>query len=174
MSFQNTVRFDQAGGIPGEFMTIGPTRAEPGIAANTVTIGRAVSEDPAKPGFWSAGLMAGALRFGIVTSPKQYASRGTGQANPLDATMQLPSGSDIEICTMGHIWAASSTASAQSGWVVQFDNTNGAISAKAAGPADANNTLLPNTKVAPLPNTTVAQFPGAATTPNMIGIVLTN
>jgi hypothetical protein len=166
MTFQKTVRFDQAGGIPGEFMNVGPTRAESGIAKTVVAVGTAVSEDPAAPGFWQQGLIAGALRFGIVTTPKQYAARGTQAGGTLAPTMALPANSEIEVCTMGHIWASSTTASSQPGWVVQFDNTTGVLSAKAAGPADAGNTLLPNTKVAPLP--------GAATTPNMIGVVLTN
>lgn len=166
MPFQSTVRFDQAGGVPGDFMNDGPTRAEPGVALTAVTVGCAVSESPTQPGRWQLGLIAGALRFGVVTNAKQYAARGTQAGGTLAPTLSLPEASEIEVCTMGHIWAASTTASSVPGWVVQFDNTTGVISAKAAGPADAGNTLLPNTKVAPLP--------GASTTPNLIGIVLTN
>lgn len=164
--FQKSVRFDQAGGVPGEFLNLGPVRAEPGIASGAVTVGRVVSEDPAKPGFWKQGLVAGALRFGVVTTPKQYAARGTQAGGTLAPTMTLPDASEIEVCTMGHIWAEASNASSVPGWVVQFANATGIISTKAAGPADADNTLLPNTKVAPLI--------GATTTPNLIGIVLTN
>lgn len=166
MPFQSTVRYDQAGGVPGEFMNVGPTRAEPGIAKGVVTVGRVVSEDPAAPGFWQIGLIAGALRFGVVTTPKQYAARGTVAGGTLAPTMDLPDASEIEVCTMGHIWVSATNASSVPGWVVQFANATGIISAKAAGPADSGNTLLPNTKVAPLP--------GATTTPNLIGIVLTN
>lgn len=166
MTFQSAVRYDQAGGVPGEYMNDGPRRAEPGICKGAVTIGRAVSEDPAAPGFWQQGLIAGALRFGIAATPKQYAARGTALGGTLAPTLTIPDASEVEVCTLGHLWVEASNASSKPGWVVQFANATGIISAKAAGPADADNTLLPTAKVAPLP--------GASTTPNLIGVVLTN
>lgn len=167
MAFQSTVRFDQGGGIPGEYAYQSPTRAEPGILATAATVGMFVSEDPAKPGFWNAGLIAGALRFGIVATPKQYAARGTTVGGTLAPTLVLPANSEAEVATMGHLWALNTAAAgAKPGDVVYFNNTTGAIVTTIPGAAaPATSTLVPGAIVAPRP--------GAATNPNLIVVQLT-
>lgn len=166
MMFQSTVRFDTGSGIQGEFAYDGPRRSEPGILQTAATIGAVfVSEDPAAPGFWSVGKLANSQRYGILTSPKQFASFGTVGGGPLAPTMILPANAEAEITSMGQVWAINTTATAKPGDVVYMDNTTGAIKTTAPGAAaPATSTLIPGATVAPKP--------GSAA-PSLIVITLT-
>jgi hypothetical protein len=160
MTFQSSVRFDTGSGIPGEFAYDGPRRAEPGILQAAATIGAMfVSEDPANPGFWSPGKLANSQRYGLLTSPKQFASYGTTAGGPLAPTMILPANAEAEITSMGQVWAVTSTANSKPGDVVYMTNATGAITTTAPGAAaPANSTLIPGATVAPKPGSAAASL----------------
>lgn len=169
MTFQKTVRFDQAGGIPGEIAYAGPHRAEPGILATVGTVGRFFSEDPAKPGFWTQGALAGALRVALLTTPKQYASRGTQAGGTLAPTLVLPANSEGEFTSMGQIWVQGDTPNAMPGHDVYFSDLTGAvITAPPSTPITSGATKVSGAVVAPRPGGPNTQAQGG----NMIVIVL--
>lgn len=150
--FQSTVRFDQGSGVVGEKAYAGPYRAEPGILQVAAAIGLVVTENPAKPGFWSPGLIANAVRFGVLTTPKQFAASGTQAGGTLAPTLILPANAEAEITSMGQIFMAAANADAAPGHLVYFANATGVITTAApTAAAPANSTLLPGAVVAPLP-----------------------
>lgn len=152
MTFQKSIRFDQAGGIPGEFANDGPRRAEPGILATVGTVGRFFSEDPAKPGFWTQGGLTGAVRVALLTTPKQYAARGTQAGGTLAPTLVLPANSEGEFTTMGQIWVQGDSPNAKPGDEVYFSNLTGAVITSPVGtPISSGATKVPGAVVAPLP-----------------------
>lgn len=152
MPFQSVVRYDTAAGMPGEFAFTGPRRSEPGILKAATPVGFGVSEDPAAPGFWQVGLVAGAVRFGVVTSPKQYASIGTTVGGPLAPTLVLPANTEAEVTSMGQIWVSTVTANSKPGDLVYITNADGSIqTAPPAGPAPGASTKIPGAVVAPKP-----------------------
>lgn len=132
MTFQKTVNYQYASGLPGELAADGPLRADSfrlvtniaqtatlgigfGLAfslANTVNAGAAYASDIGNPdnlAYTSIAVPgAGATTdtfAGILISPKEHALVGTS-GNPLAATYQLPNGSWGELCRMGILWAA--------------------------------------------------------------------
>lgn len=152
MTFQSTVRYDTGSGIPGEFAFDGPRRSEPGILQAAGTIGTMVSEDPAAPGFWSPGLITNSKRFGLLTSPKQFASYGTQAGGPLAASMVIPAGAEAEITSMGQVWVTTATATSKPGDLVYMLNATGAVLTGAVGAAaPATSTLIVGATVAPKP-----------------------
>lgn len=172
--FQSTVRYDQGSGIPGEIAYDGPHRAEPGILAASGTVGNVFSENPANPGFWSPGTQANAVRFALLTTPKQYAAFGTQAGGPLAPTMVLPANAEGEFTSMGQIFVLSSNAGGASaskpGDLVYFNNTTGLIVTAAPGAAaPATSTLLPGAVVAPLPGGNRGLTP---VTPSLIVVTL--
>lgn len=149
--FQSAVRYDQGSGVPGEKAYDGPTRAEPGILGAVGEVGNVFSEDPAKPGFWNPGLVANSKRWAILTTPKQYAARGTA-AGTLVPTMALPPGEEGEFSSMGQFFVLASNADSKPGDRVYFNNTTGrVVTAAPAAAAPATSTIFPGAVVAPLP-----------------------
>ena len=166
MAFQSSVRFDVAGGMPGEIAYDGPHRAQPGILQVAAAVGNFCSEDPAKPGFWSPGLIANAVNFGMLSTPKQYASYGTTAGGPLAPTMILAANAEGEFTSMGQLWAQVTNANAKVGDAVYFNNTTGAlVTAAPSAAAPATSTLIPGATVVP--------SPGGANAPALVVITLT-
>lgn len=169
MTFQKSVRFDQAGGVPGEYANDGPHRAEPGILATTGTVGRFFSEDPAKPGFWTQGGLTGAVRVALLTNPKQYAARGTQAGGTLAPTLVLPANDTGEFTTMGQVWVQGDSPNAKPGDEVYMSNLTGAVvTSPAATPITSGATKIPGAVVAPLPGGPNTQAQGG----NALVIVL--
>jgi hypothetical protein len=121
MTFQQSVREDQASGIVGEFAFDGPQRA---FRYNVV------SEDPANNEFGRAfttitddqTVQAGGngVFAGIMVCPKQHALRGdaVGTLNP---SIALPNDVGADFATMGQIFVALET-SAEIGDSVVYDS----------------------------------------------------
>lgn len=160
MTFQSTVRFDQAYSVPGEFATDGPKRAEPGILVTTDAtqniVGRGLSMDSANPGIWRAGDATGnGERYGILVAPKTYALRGTVAGGPLAPTLLLPNQSDITVATMGQIVVVSRDAGALVGNIVRIVKATGEIVTVPPGTAaDPLMVDLPNAGVVRVPQPT--------------------
>lgn len=161
MAFQNTVNFDNAYGLPGEFAYTGPRRAEPGFTdsatpANNV-FGRVFSELSTKPGYWRAGNpdnVTSNIRFAIMVNPKEHVAYGTTAGGTLAPTMVLPNGVISTFMTEGDVWALSTTA-ALTGQEVIFAQATGIISTQATG-------ATPGAGFQRLPTATVARDPGNA------------
>ncbi|AXF52890.1 MAG: hypothetical protein [Bacteriophage sp.] len=169
MTFQKTVRFDQAGGIPGEKANDGPSRAEPGILTAIGTVGRFFSEDPAKPGHWTQGAVSGSLRFALLTTPKQYAAQGTTAGGTLAPTMQLLANTTAEFATMGQFWVVGDSPNAMPGHDVYFSDLTGAIiTSPPSVPITSGATKVAGAVVAPFPGGGNNQAQGG----NMIVITL--
>lgn len=125
MGFQKTVNRQYTQGWVGSPLNDGPTRARPariaGVAGAPNRIGRAfaVSADiPAmgttNPAIEQIAVVGGAGAFlGVLCNPKHYALFGTASGGPLDATYDLPDGTEGEFMDMGILplavanWAAS-------------------------------------------------------------------
>lgn len=138
MPFQSTVNFDYALGLVGELAYDGPKRAEPGIlnsadAANNV-IGRVFTMLSSNPNVWRAGNPDNAtnVRFGVLFSPKEYASYGTAAAGSLAPTITLPNNTMAAFLTMGEVWVTSVLA-APEGYEAIFAQATGIITSQAPG-----------------------------------------
>lgn len=121
MTFQQSVREDQASGIVGEFAFDGPQRAfryslNSNDAANNV-FGRAfvISSETTVGSDIGSGVFAG-----IMVCPKQHALRGdaSGTLNP---NLALPNNVDADFATMGQIFVTLET-SAEIGDSVVYDS----------------------------------------------------
>lgn len=166
MAFQSTVRYDQGSGVPGEKAYDGPTRAESGVLALSAVVGTILSEDPAKAGYWKPGVQAGALRYAMLTTPKQYASIGTSAGGPLAPTLTLPANREVELASMGQFFALASNADARPGHLVYFNNTTGVIvTAAPTAAVPATSTAIVGAVVAPLPG-------GNRATPAVPGMIV--
>lgn len=157
MPFQSSVRFDSAYGVPGEYATDGPNRAEPGIVrsaapANNI-FGRFFSMDSAAPDVWRAGDPTGnGERFAIMTSPKQHASYGTAAGGPLAPTLTIPNEVTAEFTTMGQVICVARDAGNLVGNIVRFTKATGEI--VTVPPGTAADPLLvdvPNAQVVRVP-----------------------
>lgn len=128
MALQTTVNKELAIGMEGEFYDDSPRRVTTykgkktdsanmkiGVAFTSVT-----AEDEAQVG--------GAGRFlGIAVNPKEYA-----RYNNFNATMEIPDGVAVQLCTFGHILvkvAGDTTA----GQVAFYSTTDGTIKGGTAG-----------------------------------------
>ena len=104
MTFQTTVRDDQAGGIIGEIIYDGPTRVKP-LTANSSgatpnTIGKAFTYVGASDTECAAGSAGAGAFAGILAFPKEHASIGT-VAGTLVPTLDLPDNTEAQFMTMG-------------------------------------------------------------------------
>lgn len=129
MTFQSTVRIDQAAGIVGEIIYDGPQRAESKIlrsvsAANNV-IGRAFTEIPDTDGVAQAG--GTGVFAGILVNPLVYATSGTASGT-LEPTLVLPNETQAELLKMGTI-IASLANGADIGDLVMYAEATGILSA---------------------------------------------
>ena len=131
MSFQSTVFLQQGFGVPGEFYTDSPHRAEPFIinsASAAYNIIGATAYTITADGKAEAG-NGGALGFaGILVNPKNAALFGSSLA----PTLTLPNYSNAACLTMGQIVVTLPAACLVGDWVC-YDNTTGALSTIAAG-----------------------------------------
>jgi len=143
MSFQTTVRADQAFGVPGELYADGPTRAQPGIVKGTaanIVVGRAFTIDTADGQFQPGS--DGGVFGGILGFPKSLAGYGTA-GNPLGATLQVPAGTACQFITMGMVIVQLANASTI-GQGVYYDDVTGVLS---AGTASTGQTQIANAQV---------------------------
>lgn len=155
MTFQTTVRFDNAFGVVGELRYDGPKRSKPGLlnttsAANNV-IGRAFTLN--SDGTVGAG--GTGTFWGILANPKVYAAQGTSAGGTLAPTLTLPNNVEGEFVTMGFLIIAPTNASTTIGMDVHFVQADGTLLAVAAGTTPAaGNTKVPNATIdyVPQPN----------------------
>jgi len=134
MTFQSTVSLKQGFGVPGEYFTDGPFRAESFIlnsvsaAYNIIgaTAFSIVSQGIAQAGNPSSGVFAG-----ILANPKTAPLQG-GSSGTLSPTLTLPNNAQADIVNMGTM-VVTLPASAAIGDYVVFDNTTGALSTIAPG-----------------------------------------
>jgi hypothetical protein len=157
MPFQSVVRLDTAFGVPGEFYSDGPKRAEPGTIrsatpANNI-FGRGFSLDSALPGVWRSGdPAANGERYGILVSPKEHASYGTAAGGPLAPTITLPNEVTAQIATMGQIIVQARDAANLVGNIVRIVKATGEIVTVPPGTAaDPLMVDLPNAVVVRVP-----------------------
>src|SRR4051812_10535659 len=103
--FQQTVRFDQGFGVPGEIKYTGPVRAKPGFLVSASAayniVGATACTIPAAGGAVVAG-GTGSF-FGILANPKLYASIGTTSGGPLAPTLTIPNNTEAEFVDMGEM-----------------------------------------------------------------------
>lgn len=134
MTFQSTLRFNQALGVIGEILLDGPSRAQPGVVeagdatAADIVVGRAFTQDSATGKFQPGA--GGGTWGGILAAPKAYASVGDG-TNPLAPTLTIPEETVGEFVTMGYLVAYLENAF-DIGDAVMYENTTGKLSALAA------------------------------------------
>jgi len=136
MTFQNTVRKEQAAGIIGEFAVDSPRRAESfnidalSDAENTL-VGRAFTFTETLEGEFAkvevgSVQAAGQTFAGIAIHPKAYALVG-GADGTLSPTLQLQPGQVAEFCRMGTIYVEMVNGGAQRGWQVGYEESSGSI-----------------------------------------------
>lgn len=157
MGFQTApLRYDQGFGVVGEIQRHSPHRATPGvIASNAVAanciVGRFFTIDQATGAVSPGGVLSDTVRpYGILASPKQYASKG-GATGPLSPTLQVEPAGTYEFLQMGDILVSSLTAAGQGDKGVYQEST-GAIDfiAQSASPA-TGWAEIPNCIAFPLP-----------------------
>jgi len=106
MSFQTTVRSDQASFIIGEILYDGPVRARNMIVdsngATPNTVGFAYTRIAGRDDACAAGSAGGGAFAGILVNPKAYASEG-GSAGALSPTLDIADNVEGELMTMGTI-----------------------------------------------------------------------
>lgn len=161
MAFQNTVRFVQAAGLPGELANDGPHRSEtfrlianPDVAAAPIAFGRVFGyADPALVGNpdglanVNVAIPGGDNFAGILINPKEHASYGNVDG-ALSAVYSLPDGSWGGLCRMGILFATVTAANAAAGVpgaTLGYDE-EGAIVAF-VGAVPAATTLIPGARL---------------------------
>lgn len=179
MTFQKTVRYDQAFGVIGEIRFDGPLRAgsyilaTPGadavvLAANVV--GHAFTFVADKPGLVQAG-GTGAFA-GIMGNPKVYPYWG-GFAGS-DTTPQalfVPNGIAAEFVTMGFIVAKVDKA-AKPEDLIAYKQTDGSLTVVAAPAAGAEPTVPDGYTL--VPNAHVDRYPQTNADGGLVLVRLTN
>lgn len=130
MTFQSTVATDMAFGVPGELFLDGPFRGDPGIidSAGPNTIGYAFTNVAGSAGHVTVG--GTGVFAGLLANPKEYALYGSGAA-PLAPTLDLPQYANGAFVHMGALIVALANAG-NIGDTVDYDNTTGALYARAA------------------------------------------
>jgi hypothetical protein len=135
MTFQTTVRVNQADGLPGELYNNSPIRSNQLILDSSSnpsavnTVGYAFTridgeDDKAAIGNLGAGEFAG-----ILFNPKTLESNGTATA-ALDPTLEVPNFDQAEFLTMGEIRVIlESVGTGKIGEEIRYDSTTGALSA---------------------------------------------
>lgn len=135
MSFQKTINQFLAAGVAGEYADDSPRRE-----AGYILLAQrdALNDDAitALPKFACAfthtendgeAVVGGTGEFaGILVNPKAYVNHAN-----LNASLELPDGSQGGLCTMGHVFVKSATAFAP-GYVAAYANATGVISAYAS------------------------------------------
>ena len=146
-TFQSTINITLGFGIPGELITDGPQRADSLILdATGGTIGFAFTKsNTTNIATMGGAIVPGSSVFaGILTNPKNYASRGAVGGGTLDPNMYLYGNSQGSFLTMGTI-VVNIVGSANIGDLVQYNNTTGVLSAVVpGGTVTAGNTFIPN------------------------------
>jgi hypothetical protein len=133
MSFQSTIRYDFAFGIPGEIVKDGPQRSRPGFllsgnAANNIIGATAFTQSPSGGGVVAGGT---GVFAGLLCNPKVYPGFGTVAGGPLAPTMVLPNNMTAEFLFMGYMVAVLATASVKIGDGLMFLQSTGALSSYA-------------------------------------------
>ena len=144
MGFQQTVNVYQAAGVPGEFYDDSAKRVitysvkSNGSAAPTYgyAFSRSAAADPATVGLAAAG----AMFLGIGVNLKE----GMAYAS-LAATLSVPDGSNMGLCTFGRIFVVAGNAITE-GMAAFFSNTTGAIFGFTAGSTQEGYTEIKNSK----------------------------
>ena len=132
MSFQASVPYDYAFGVPGEIKYSGPTRVQPGFinsaSAAYNIVGATIFTQANSGGEVSAGgiIAAGVNFFGLLCNPKMYASFGTTAGGPLAPTMTLPNLISAEFLTEGYV-VVTVPAACNIGDLLTYNTTTGAI-----------------------------------------------
>ena len=110
MSFQSSVPYDYAFGVPGEIKyDNGAYRVIPGFinSANAAynIVGSTIFTSPNSGGTVAAGgaIALGNTFFGLLANPKVYASFGTSGGGPLAPTMTLPNLIQAEFLLEGYV-----------------------------------------------------------------------
>lgn len=149
MAFQTTVNIFSGAGVPGDFYTDSPRRAESYIlesadATNNV-FGRAFTKK-AGQGLAQVGNPSGTAVFaGFLVNPKGSVNYGVF-GNALAPSLVLPNESQAELATWGSIFVEL-PAAANIGDYVYFDNTTGALTTQAPGSAPLTGTTFANAVV---------------------------
>lgn len=148
MTFQSTVRQEQAFGVIGEVIFDGPQRARPANIKDTPavdnTIGNAFTyeagvDDSVQIGSAGAGAFAG-----ILVNPKSYSNPGTA-GDTLAATLNLPSNTNAEFLTMGTIVVnLTVVGTGQVGEGIFYVDATGALG---SGTAGEGQTQIANAKI---------------------------
>ena len=154
MTFQSTVRRDQAGGVVGEIIFGGPHRANSGILQSTDeannVVGRAFKLVDGTDNTYSAdiGAISATNPFvGILVNPKVYALRGEAPLDTLAPSITLPNAASGEFLTMGTI-IVTMDAAASIGNDVYASDTNGTLTPVAVGDTPPSGySQVPNAKV---------------------------
>lgn len=139
MTFQSTVNFERALGVPGEILFAGPTRAQAAIlvsasaaynivGATACTVTTAASDQDVNTPIVAAAGGTG-IFAGILANPKVYASYGT-TSGTLAPTMTLSNNQNVELLYMGEM-VVTLAAAANVGDRVLYDNTTGALATQA-------------------------------------------
>lgn len=161
MSFQKSVRFQQAAGLPGEVAKDGPLRSEtmrlianPDNAVAPIAFGRAfgyadpvVVSNPNDLASINVAIPGGTNFAGLLIHPKAHTSRGTS-AGPLEPVYSVPPETWGELATMGIFYATVKAADAASGVpnaAIGYDADGALVAFKGAVPA--STTVIPGARL---------------------------
>lgn len=139
MSFQTSVQFLQAAGVPGELFAQTPLRAESYTLVSALASYNAFSSafTVTAQGVAAAGNAAGTpadgVFAGILCNPKEHASFG-GSAGPLSPSFTLANNTQASLLVEGTIYATLAN-NANVGDAVIYDNTTGLLASIAPGVA---------------------------------------
>lgn len=165
MGFQSGVSQQMGFGVPGEYFTDAPWKAETftinSASAAYNNIGSTCCSVTGQT-LCAAGAPAGNFGFaGFLVNPKGQALYGVGN-DPLAPTLNMPNQKIVECLTMGSIVVRLPAAAVIGNYVV-FDNTTGAISTISTAPfVLSGGTTSTNTTVTMADTTGV--FPGQPVT----------
>jgi hypothetical protein len=159
MTFQSTIPYDFAYGVPGDLRFDGPLRVSTGLinsaSAAYNIVGATYFTTNQSAGTVQAGNPASGtvVGYGILCNPKAYASFGNSTNGPLGPTMTLANFVQAEFINMGFVVVTVPGAS-NIGDIVEYNNTTGALKTLAPGSsADSGFTLIPNAEVWDAPQT---------------------
>lgn len=147
MAFQTVVPKDLARGIAGEIVIDGPLRVKTWnlnaqtVLPNTIAFAytKTANDDEAVVG--GAGVFAG-----ILIAPKEYVANISG--NPLDASMNVPPSTVVELCTMTSGIVVNTTVPVAFGDKAYFVPATGVITNVASGNTEIVGAKFVNTTTA--------------------------
>jgi hypothetical protein len=136
--YQESIKIDQAFGVPGQIFTDGPHRAEVFTLISALAAYNKVGATAftvSSQAIAAAGNVGGNRVFaGVLVNPQSYVLYGTQGGGPLSPSLTLPNNSRGELMTMGTFIAQlANTVTANIGDLVIFNNTTGALSSIAPG-----------------------------------------